>query len=62
QTTGEVHLRMSSDDPRSVDPNTITLMITQEPKQKTLSLHLLDATTGTELARLDKIEAALLEY
>ena len=44
---------------RKIVPNTVTLMIIEEPDQKSVSLYLLDAATGFELSRLDKIEVAI---
>jgi hypothetical protein len=34
-------------------------MLTEDLTQKTVGIHLLDATTGAELASLDKIEVAI---
>jgi hypothetical protein len=57
--TGEVALKPMRTDRTKVEPNTITLMLAEEPAQKTVGIWLLDATTGVELASLDKIEAAI---
>jgi hypothetical protein len=57
--TGDVQLRLAENDPRAIEPNTVTLMITQETEQKSATLRLLDATSGAELFRLDKIEFAI---
>jgi hypothetical protein len=59
EATGDVQLRPAEDDSRVLEPNTITLMITKEPSQKMVTIHLLDATSGAELQRLDKIEMAI---
>jgi hypothetical protein len=59
EATGDVRLRAEDDDPRAFTPNTVTLMIVDEPGQKTVSAHLLDAATGAELAALDRIEVAI---
>jgi hypothetical protein len=57
EATGDVQLRASANDPRQIDPNTVTLMVdVDEIGQKTVSISLLDATSGAELASLDKIE------
>jgi hypothetical protein len=57
QATGDVQLRASATDARQIDPDTVTLMIDVEQiGQKTVSISLLDATSGAELASLDKIE------
>jgi hypothetical protein len=57
--TGEVALRVAEQDPKQMEPNTVTVMIIEEPGQKTVDVHLLDAATGAELVRLDKIEVAI---
>jgi len=57
--TGEVQLRVRDDDPKSIDPNTIAVMLVEEISQKTVSVVLLDASSGAELASLDKIEVAI---
>lgn len=57
--TGNVQLRLSEDESKSVESNTVTLAITEETTQKTVTLHLLDATSGIELKRLEKIEVAI---
>ncbi len=57
--TGEVALKPMRTDPKKVEPNTVTVMLAEEPAQKTVGIWLLDATTGVELASLDKIEVAI---
>jgi PglZ domain len=57
--TGEVALKPMRTDPRKIEPNTVTVMLAEEPAQKTVGIWLLDATTGVELASLDKIEVAI---
>ncbi len=57
--TGEVTLKLAASDPKKLEPNTITVMLTEELTQKTVGIYLLDATTGAELASLDKIEVAI---
>ncbi len=59
EATGDVQLRLEEEDPKSIEPNTVTLMIAKEPTQKTVTIHLLDAVSGTELARLEQIEVAI---
>ena len=54
--TGEVRLKIAEDDPKKIEPNTVTVMITEEPVQKTVGIYLVDASSGVELASLDKIE------
>ena len=57
--TGEVMLRVMKGDPRKIEPNTVTVMLIDEPAQKTVGVCLFDATTGAELERLDGIEVAI---
>ncbi len=58
-TTGEVALRGLPDKPGDVEPNAITLMLTRKaPRSGTVSVHLLDAVSGVELARLDAVEVS----
>ena len=47
---------MSQKDPQSIDPNTVTLLIPPEIRPgKSASIHLLDATTGVLLKKLENI-------
>lgn len=57
--TGEVALKLSEEDSKRIEPNTVTVMIVEEVSQKTVGLYLLDAASGAELASLDKIEVAI---
>lgn len=59
ESTGDVALRNDVGDTKNVAPNTVTLMIIDEPDQKNIGLYLLDAATGAELARLEKIEVSI---
>ncbi len=57
EATGDVQLRASATDPKQIEPDTVTLMVNVEQiGQKTVGVSLLDSTSGTELANLDKIE------
>jgi hypothetical protein len=57
EATGDVQLRASANEPKRIEPNTVTLMVEVEAiGQKTVGVSLLDATSGAELASLDKIE------
>jgi PglZ domain len=56
EATGDVELKVKDDNSREMAPNTVTLMLTEEPNQKTVSVVLLDATTGAELAAIKEIE------
>ncbi len=57
--TGDLQLKVAEDDPKAIIPNTVTLMIEEETTQKTVGVHLLDATTGKEFAVLEKVEVAI---
>jgi len=57
--TGEVSLKLAEDDPKKIEPNTVTVMLVEEVMQKTVSVALLDASSGAELKSLDKIEVAI---
>ena len=52
-------MRLAEDNRKAFAPNTVTLMIVDEPNQKTVSVHLLDAAGGAELAALERIEVAI---
>ncbi len=57
--TGEVALRLAQEDPKKIETNTVTLMLAEEPSQKTVSVCLLDANSGAELKSLGKIEVII---
>jgi hypothetical protein len=53
--TGDVTLRPEQQDPKSIDPLAVALMINGEPADAAVSVCLLDAETGAELARLSDV-------
>ncbi|MCI0485801.1 MAG: PglZ domain-containing protein [Blastocatellia bacterium] len=57
--TGDVQLRLAEDDPRTIEPNTITLMIPEKTSQKTVTVQLLDATSGAKLSQLENVEMTI---
>lgn len=62
EATGDVALKASDADSMKIEPNTVTVMVTlddDEPPPKTVTVALIDAATGAELATLDKIENAI---
>ncbi len=61
EATHDVQMEFAAEASRNLMSNTVTLMITQEPsKPVTLgSIRLLDAATGRELARLERVEMAI---
>jgi hypothetical protein len=59
EASGDVILKNDDSRPQEIAPNTITLMVVDEVDQKTVGLYLIDAGTGAELARMEKIEVAI---
>lgn len=57
--TAEVQLETSKLNERRIEPVSITLMVTEELKNKVVSIHLLDAATSHELTEPLKIENAI---
>ncbi len=59
EATGDVALRNEEENTRNIAVNTVTLMVVEDPAQKNVGLYLLDAATGAELSRMEKIEVAI---
>ncbi len=59
EATKDVQLAPDPDKPQTLAQNTVTLMITETPKVDKVTIHLLDATTGLSLARLDNVPFAI---
>ncbi|MGE5573007.1 MAG: PglZ domain-containing protein [Bacteroidota bacterium] len=60
ESTGTVGIRMARDgDGRKTEINTVALMLTQEPPERKVTIHLFDADTRLELARLEDVEVAI---
>lgn len=57
--TGEVKLKAAEADNKRVEPNTVTVMVTEEIAQKTVGVYLLDATTGVELTPPLTVDVAI---
>jgi PglZ domain len=57
--TGEVKLKIAEYDNKRIEPNTVTVMLSEEISQKTVAVYLLDATTGLELAPPLMIDVAI---
>ena len=55
ETTKDVQLALGPDKPQTIAANTVTLMITETPSVDQVTVHMLDATTGVSLARLDGV-------
>ena len=57
--TGEVTLRTAENDNKKIEPNTVTVTLTEEVAQKTVGIYLLDAVTGAELAGPVTVDVAI---
>jgi hypothetical protein len=57
--TGEVKLKIAESDNKRIEPNTVTVMLSEEISQKTVGVYLLDATTGAELAAPLTVQVAI---
>src|SRR5205814_4296357 len=57
--TGEVTLKVSDQDSKRLEANTITLMLSDDVPQKTVGVYLLDARTGAELAAPLTVEVVI---
>ncbi len=55
EATRDVRLALAADSTQQIAPVTITLMITETPHVRGVTVHLLDASTGVSLARLDGV-------
>lgn len=57
--TGEVKLKVSESDNKRIEPNTVTVMLSEEIDQKMVGVYLLDAITGAELAAPVMVEVVI---
>lgn len=57
--TGEVKLKIAESDNKRIEPNTVTVMLSEEIAQKTVGVYLLDAITGAELAAPLTVDVAI---
>lgn len=57
--TGEVNLRIAEYNHKLIEPNTVTVMLSEEIPQKTVEVCLLDAATGAELAATLKVDVTI---
>jgi hypothetical protein len=57
--TGEVKLRIAGSDNKRIEPNTVTVMLSEEISQKKVGVYLLDAVTGAELASPLTVDVAI---
>jgi hypothetical protein len=59
EATRDVQLALEAGAPQVIARNTVTLMITETPAVDAVTVHLLDATTGISLARLDHVPLSI---
>jgi len=59
EATRDVQLELDPDIPQAMARNTVTLMIAETPEVDQVTVHLLDATTGVSLARLEGVPFAI---
>ena len=59
EATRDVKLALAVDSTQQIAPVTVTLMITEMPHVSRVAVHLLDASTGVSLARLDSVPFAI---
>ena len=52
-------LKVAETDNKRIEPNTVTVMLSEEISQKTVGVCLLDATTGAELAAPLTVDVAI---
>jgi hypothetical protein len=57
--TGEVKLKNANNDNKRIEPNTVTVMLSEEISQKSVGVYLLDATTGAELTAPLTVDVAI---
>lgn len=57
--TGDVQLRLAEGNERAIEPNAVTLMLADAIADRSVQLHLLDATTGRELKRVGPLDVAI---
>jgi hypothetical protein len=57
--TGEVKLKNANNDNKRIEPNTVTVMLSEEISQKSVGVYLLDATTGAELMAPLTVDVAI---
>jgi hypothetical protein len=57
--TGEVKLKIAENDNQRIEPNTVTVMLSEDVTQKTVGVYLLDASTGAELTAPLTVDVAI---
>ncbi len=59
EATKDVQLQLAAGTSQAIAPDTITLMIAEAPPVDQVTIHLLDATTGISLKRLERVPFAI---
>ena len=59
EATGDVQLRLAPENSRTVEANTVTLMITQPLVKETVSIRLMDALSGVEIVNTGSIDMTI---
>jgi hypothetical protein len=52
-------LKNADNDNKRIEPNTVTVMLSEEISQKSVGVYLLDATTGAELMAPLTVDVAI---
>jgi len=59
EATGDVQLRPAEGQDREIEPNTVTLMLADSITEASANVHLIEANTGRELAKIGPIDVAI---
>jgi hypothetical protein len=59
EATGDVQMKRNEQDPQTLEPNTIALVIIEPQPKAIVSIQLLDATSGVELISLNAVGMAI---
>ena len=60
EATGSVALRSTEGESTTTEPNTVALMLTgKAPTRGVVSIHVMDASTGVELKKLENVEVSI---
>ena len=59
EATGDVQLRPTEGQDREIEPNTVTLMLADSIGEASANVHLIEANTGRDLAKIGPIDVAI---
>ena len=62
QATKDVQLEVEPGAPQQIARNTVTLQITEFPDVQTVTIHLLDASTGLSLKQVEQVPFNIMEF